>query len=282
MSRSETGLPRGVSNACTARRRYAARGWRRVVGQCARPTYAADMTLPKLVRNRVPDLIRKSGRECESTPPNEAEYLRRLRAKLSEEVQEFLDAGVQTSPSELADIVEVIGAPTTALPHRGGCRRRLKLPPSGGSGGVRVAVEPRLDRWDRGEEERGWSAWSSGLSCVASTSSAANGVLAGTGVIDRRCGVLRDTRRRRVRVADTLTARPGVVRELLLGSFGSQLHPAPRVLRSHGSSECGPSAAAGVAVPFASQRSMKVGVGRLLVIVRGTQQQGVHRAPASA
>lgn len=66
------------------------------------------MTEGKLVRDRIPDIIRQSGlRPCVHTAAPE-EYRRRLRAKLQEEVAEFLDSDTDDAPEELADILEVV------------------------------------------------------------------------------------------------------------------------------------------------------------------------------
>ncbi|MBT9133708.1 MAG: hypothetical protein DDT39_01077 [Firmicutes bacterium] len=61
----------------------------------------------KAVRDRIPAIIRASGKECVVQQVSHAEFLTLLEAKLAEEVAEY-----QASPSieELADIVEVIRA----------------------------------------------------------------------------------------------------------------------------------------------------------------------------
>ena len=61
----------------------------------------------KLIRDRVPDLIRADGREPITRPLEQPEYASALRQKLSEEVGEFLDSD---DPRELADILEVVFA----------------------------------------------------------------------------------------------------------------------------------------------------------------------------
>ena len=64
----------------------------------------------KLVRDRIPDLIRADGVEPVTYTAEPAEYRERLRAKLSEEVTEFLQATDQNRAEELADVLEVIYA----------------------------------------------------------------------------------------------------------------------------------------------------------------------------
>jgi predicted house-cleaning noncanonical NTP pyrophosphatase (MazG superfamily) len=64
----------------------------------------------KLVRDRVPEIIRASGAEPITYRAESAEYRRRLHDKLLEEVDEFLTADGATAVEELADILEVVYA----------------------------------------------------------------------------------------------------------------------------------------------------------------------------
>ena len=59
----------------------------------------------KAVRDRIPEIIRKSGYGCniESLPDNR--FLPKLEEKLSEELEEYLES---RSIEELADILEVV------------------------------------------------------------------------------------------------------------------------------------------------------------------------------
>ncbi|MFB4318854.1 hypothetical protein [Actinomadura sp. 21ATH] len=71
---------------------------------------SVDNELPareKLVRDRIPDIIRSTGREPATRVADHAEYAALLRAKLHEEAGEYTDSG---DPSELADILEVLHA----------------------------------------------------------------------------------------------------------------------------------------------------------------------------
>jgi predicted house-cleaning noncanonical NTP pyrophosphatase (MazG superfamily) len=63
--------------------------------------------LEKLVRDRVPDLIRADGRTPDVRVAEDGEYLMLLRAKLYEEVGEFAES---EAVEELADILEVVYA----------------------------------------------------------------------------------------------------------------------------------------------------------------------------
>lgn len=65
------------------------------------------MKYHKLVRNKIPEIIRKEGREPVTHIANDSEYWTELRRKLQEEVDEFLK---DENQEELADILEVIEA----------------------------------------------------------------------------------------------------------------------------------------------------------------------------
>ncbi|MFJ9343784.1 nucleoside triphosphate pyrophosphohydrolase [Streptomyces sp. NPDC101733] len=65
------------------------------------------LTEGKLVRDRIPQIIREDGLEPNIYVAEPDEYRRRLRAKLSEEVGEYLEADETAAPEELADVLEV-------------------------------------------------------------------------------------------------------------------------------------------------------------------------------
>jgi predicted house-cleaning noncanonical NTP pyrophosphatase (MazG superfamily) len=64
------------------------------------------MRQEKLVRDKIPEIIRASGLKPLVRTANGEEYRNLLRAKLTEEVQEFLDS--DENAEELADILEVV------------------------------------------------------------------------------------------------------------------------------------------------------------------------------
>lgn len=78
------------------------------------------MGQPKLVRDKIPQIIRDAGVEPMTRVADPNEYRGLLRAKLVEEVDEFLDS---EDPAELADVLEVVLA--LAL-HLGVDRERLE------------------------------------------------------------------------------------------------------------------------------------------------------------
>lgn len=65
----------------------------------------------KLVRDRIPEIIRASGKTCEVEVLSDEEYLKMLDAKLDEELEEYRES---RSLEELADLLEVLYAVATA------------------------------------------------------------------------------------------------------------------------------------------------------------------------
>jgi predicted house-cleaning noncanonical NTP pyrophosphatase (MazG superfamily) len=61
----------------------------------------------KLIRDKIPEIIEKSGKTPSIHLASEEEYWKMLKEKLSEEVEEFK---VAENEEELADILEVIDA----------------------------------------------------------------------------------------------------------------------------------------------------------------------------
>ncbi|SCE32743.1 Predicted house-cleaning noncanonical NTP pyrophosphatase, all-alpha NTP-PPase (MazG) superfamily [Streptomyces sp. DvalAA-14] len=64
----------------------------------------------KLVRDRIPQIIREDGAEPVTYTAGPEEYRDRLRDKLGEEVAEFLTTDEESAPEELADVLEVVRA----------------------------------------------------------------------------------------------------------------------------------------------------------------------------
>ncbi|MGI5441437.1 nucleoside triphosphate pyrophosphohydrolase [Streptomyces shenzhenensis] len=64
----------------------------------------------KLVRDRIPQIIREDGAEPVTYVAGPEDYRSRLRDKLGEEVAEFLEADDAKAPEELADVLEVVHA----------------------------------------------------------------------------------------------------------------------------------------------------------------------------
>jgi len=61
----------------------------------------------KLVRDKIPEIINKSGKTCLWEVFPDDEYINALNTKLLEEAKEYLEIG---TAEELADIIEVIKA----------------------------------------------------------------------------------------------------------------------------------------------------------------------------
>ncbi len=93
----------------------------------------------KLVRDRIPEIIEKTGKTCAVSVLPEPDYLDMLDAKLNEELAEYQES---KSMEELADLLEVIRAVAAArgssigeverirqekAAERGGFEKRLLL-----------------------------------------------------------------------------------------------------------------------------------------------------------
>lgn len=84
----------------------------------------------KLVRDRIPDIIRREGRTCGTATLSPEEYLTSLREKLVEEAREAAAADGSALLRELADVREVVDALAAAagidpadLAREQACRR---------------------------------------------------------------------------------------------------------------------------------------------------------------
>ncbi|WP_407270376.1 phosphoribosyl-ATP pyrophosphohydrolase [Radiobacillus sp. PE A8.2] len=68
-------------------------------------------TYNKLVRDLIPQIIEKTGKQYKTRILDNPEYIEAMRTKLGEELQEYLEAdNDQDSLEELADILELIHA----------------------------------------------------------------------------------------------------------------------------------------------------------------------------
>lgn len=61
----------------------------------------------KLVRDKIPEIIRAKGENCETRILGDEEYIKELETKLQEEMREYLESG---DIEELADLEEVLRA----------------------------------------------------------------------------------------------------------------------------------------------------------------------------
>jgi len=59
----------------------------------------------KAIRDKIPEIIKQSGNDCNVKTLSDSEFLEKLEEKLSEEVSEYQNS---KDPEELADILEVI------------------------------------------------------------------------------------------------------------------------------------------------------------------------------
>jgi len=65
------------------------------------------ITYRKLVRDKIPEIIEKDGKQCVCSILSDEDYLLMLDQKLSEELQEYQES---KSMEELADLLEVMHA----------------------------------------------------------------------------------------------------------------------------------------------------------------------------
>ena len=65
------------------------------------------ITYHKLVRDRIPEIIEKDGKQCTCSVLSDEDYIRLLDQKLNEELNEYQES---KSMEELADLLEVIRA----------------------------------------------------------------------------------------------------------------------------------------------------------------------------
>ena len=68
----------------------------------------------KLVRDRIPEIVKVSGRTCECETLSDEAYIRKLDEKLNEELAEYQQ---DKSIEELADLLEVMEAVVRARGH---------------------------------------------------------------------------------------------------------------------------------------------------------------------
>ena len=73
------------------------------------------MKYDKLVRDRIPEIIKKKGGKPKFHIADDDEYLEKLFEKFGEEINEFLEA---KNKEELADVCEVMDAIIDALADR--------------------------------------------------------------------------------------------------------------------------------------------------------------------
>jgi predicted house-cleaning noncanonical NTP pyrophosphatase (MazG superfamily) len=62
----------------------------------------------KLIRNRIPEIIKEKDIESKTHIAEKDEYYQKLQEKLEEEIKEFLSADEKDKIEEIADILEVL------------------------------------------------------------------------------------------------------------------------------------------------------------------------------
>lgn len=71
-----------------------------------------EIVYNKLVRDRIPEIIRADGKECETEVLEDSAFLAALDKKMTEELQEYFESH---SAEELADLLEAIYAAADVL-----------------------------------------------------------------------------------------------------------------------------------------------------------------------
>lgn len=64
----------------------------------------------KLIRDNIPEIIEKSGKECDVKLLDDEEYIHKLKEKIIEEAHEVYEADKIDIVGELADVLEIIEA----------------------------------------------------------------------------------------------------------------------------------------------------------------------------
>jgi predicted house-cleaning noncanonical NTP pyrophosphatase (MazG superfamily) len=68
-------------------------------------------TYNKLVRDRIPEVIEKTGKQCTTKILNDEDYIKELKNKSFEELNEYMNAANDKDAiEELADLLEIIHA----------------------------------------------------------------------------------------------------------------------------------------------------------------------------
>ena len=93
--------------------------------------------MAKLVRDRIPEIIRSQGKRCTTRILSQEEYLQSLHEKLDEELAEFhKDENLE----ELADLLEVLLATAQALGHTPEALEQLRQQKAAARGGFREKI----------------------------------------------------------------------------------------------------------------------------------------------
>lgn len=91
----------------------------------------------KLVRDRIPEIIAASGKQCTTEILSEEQYLKKLDAKLDEELAEYhQDPNIE----ELADLLEVIRASAIARGYSVDELERVRAEKAAKRGGVEKRI----------------------------------------------------------------------------------------------------------------------------------------------
>ncbi len=99
----------------------------------------------KLVRDRIPEIIRDSGKSCTTEILSQEQYLKMLDAKLDEELAEY---HAEQNIEELADLLEVIFAAAQARGWSAEELERVRAEKAAGRGGFEKRILLRDVSWE--------------------------------------------------------------------------------------------------------------------------------------
>ena len=104
------------------------------------------MEYDKLVRDQVPEIIKSRGDSCVVHTAGDDEYGNKLKAKIREEVEEFLD---NPCIEELADVLEVVYSIADFQFGGRGELEKVRMVKVGERGGFekRLVLDESEDRW---------------------------------------------------------------------------------------------------------------------------------------
>ncbi len=99
----------------------------------------------KLVRDRIPEIIRDSGKSCTTEILSQKQYLKMLDAKLDEELAEY---HTEQNIEELADLLEVIFAAARARGWSAEELERVRAEKAAERGGFEKRILLRDVSWE--------------------------------------------------------------------------------------------------------------------------------------
>ena len=95
----------------------------------------------KLVRDRIPQIIRDGGRDCRTRTLSQEEYVARLHDKLREELDEYLASGEMEELADLCEVIRAVAAARGSSMEEIEALRARKAQQRGGFGGRILLID---------------------------------------------------------------------------------------------------------------------------------------------